>query len=626
MQLTRRMLLLSALVHRLSAQVKGKLTNDDQHQLSNMDMASDLLHGGLKVAPTVQSNIQPVYTRSYDNQRSCTTLAETTLTPANVGQLTKRFSLQMIGDARGAEAQPLLVPNVLMPCDGIVHDLAIVCAMSNLVWCFDANTGTLLWVQRLGNPIQGSNQIDAWKINDHWGILSTPVIDPETLILYAVAWSSSDGTQQKGVHALHALDIKTGAPVMPASSLENASYNPGHGLPTLTYKTMQRKQRAGLLFLKDVAGNKTIFVACGTISETSAGARGWVIAFAASTLTIAAAITTTSRYSGAGIWMAGQGLSSDKDGFIYAMTGNGGFDGITDFGESFIRLKFTPGNQTTGASLSIVDWWSPFSDSGRVGIDPTLPDIPGGTKLGPNVGYDDMDLGSGGPAIIGDAFIAGAGKDGILYVLKREAMGRTAPADFANPGPNYAKLASPPIWFTFYPGNGISSAPTKFTDLNRMYNNRTHHNHSTPVVYQSPTLGTMLFCWGENSQLRAWTINAAGVCTYQANSDMSASANAGVPPGGMPGAMICLSANGAVHGSAILWACVPYLDANKVISNGVLVAYAADVFAKRDDGSAQLRLLYQSPPFTFNKFCPPVVSGGKVYVATYDGKVDVYSV
>jgi outer membrane protein assembly factor BamB len=28
--------------------------------------------------------------------------------------------------------------------------------------------------------------------------------------------------------------------------------------------------------------------------------------------------------------------------------------------------------------------------------------------------------------------------------------------------------------------------------------------------------------------------------------------------------------------------------------------------------------------FSFSKFCPPVVANGKVYVTTYDGRVDVY--
>ena len=37
------------------------------------------------------------------------------------------------------------------------------------------------------------------------------------------------------------------------------------------------------------------------------------------------------------------------------------------------------------------------------------------------------------------------GKDGILYVVKRGAMGKTQPRDLDAPAGNYAKLAAPPI-------------------------------------------------------------------------------------------------------------------------------------------------------------------------------------
>ena len=47
------------------------------------------------------------------------------------------------------------------------------------------------------------------------------------------------------------------------------------------------------------------------------------------------------------------------------------------------------------------------------------------------------------------------------------------------------------------------------------------------------------------------------------------------------------------------------------------------------DGSKTLRLLWDSKripgnTFSHNKFGVPVVANGKVYVPTYDGRVDVY--
>ena len=42
--------------------------------------------------------------------------------------------------------------------------------------------------------------------------------------------------------------------------------------------------------------------------------------------------------------------------------------------------------------------------------------------------------------------------------------------------------------------------------------------HSTSVQYTSPIHGKMLFCWGENSPLRAWSLSPAGALTLLASS------------------------------------------------------------------------------------------------------------
>jgi hypothetical protein len=47
------------------------------------------------------------------------------------------------------------------------------------------------------------------------------------------------------------------------------------------------------------------------------------------------------------------------------------------------------------------------------------------------------------------------------------------------------------------------------------------------------------------------------------------------------------------------------------------------------DGTPRLKLLWHSDhipnnAFNHSKFCPPVVADGQIFVATYDGRVDVY--
>ena len=100
---------------------------------------------------------------------------------------------------------------------------------------------------------------------------------------------------------------------------------------------------------------------------------------------------------------------------------------------------------------------------------------------------------------------------------------------------------------------------------------------------------------------------------------MQASANM-PPPGGMPGSMCTLSANGSVANTGILWCTQPQGDANKTVTPGYLVAYAADSFA-----NGALVKLFDSRQhgitFMFDKFDPPIEWNGEVFVPDYGGNI-----
>ena len=573
-----------------------------------------------------------VLTRGYNNGRDGANPQEGVLMAAAVRTrgIRRLFSLPLPGDRRGAEAQPLIVPGVALP-GGRTRDLALLATMANQVFAFDANDGMPVWQRTLGTPITSSGQIDDHPINDHWGILSTPVVDAAAGVMYACAWISPDGSPGHAQHWLHALSIVDGQPVHQPLNLEGASYDPGHGLQVQTFASATRKQRASLLL-----ASATVFIAFGSLFETNRDSRGWIIACDTSSWRISAAWAGAAKGFGAGIWQAGSGLVADRDGFIYCMTGNGTFDAVTDWAESFLKLRYTQPAGRQAGSIGVVDWWTPYTDDGRSGLDPSGDEYTTPTPsnrrvytIDHNAGWDDMDLGSGGPVLIEDlGFIVGAGKDGVLYVVKRSAMGKTRPADLDAPAGNYSKLAAPPIWFTFYPGPQVSAAPNDISSLNQHFFQRTHHQHAAPIYWRSSEHGPMLFCWGENGNLRAWSVAANGVATYLACSAEVASAQSPVPSGGMPGGMMCLSANGAMPNTAVLWACIPYFDANTAVGPGRLLAYDATSFGTFGDGSKQLRVLWDSQEwnlgFSFCKFTPPVVANGKLYVPTYDARVDVY--
>jgi outer membrane protein assembly factor BamB len=573
-----------------------------------------------------------ILTRSYDAFRTGSNREETILTPKNVGSnlLVKTRSLHVDDDPR-LEAQPLYVSQIQMS-DGNVHDVVYVCTMANNVWAFDANAGQPIWQQptNLGRPIQPklthnprptSSEIDLWGINLLWGILSTPVIDLETKKLYAVAWTSPDGTVANGVHELHEVDItsghKTGRLKITASAPDQVPA--GHKAPT--FVSSKQKQRAALLLSTVNTGGhatKVLLVGCGMTHEEGDPTHGWLMAFELGPLRATAAWCTSPNGSGTGIWQAGQGPAVDGQGGIYVMTGNYGVEAAGggtappkdgDHPESIVKLDYTPAAGGGKAKLEPVGWFTPFQDSVR-------------NRHGDD-DFQDYDLGSAGPVPLpGMNLVVGAGKDGVLYVLDTDT------AKFGK-GSDFSKLKQSPIFFTYFPGFGIDAS--NVANLDHLFDGKTHHLHASPVFWVSPGRGPMLFCWGENETLRAWTIDRTGKTTFVAKSAEVASAGMG-GKGGMPGGFPIVTSNGGNPDTGIVWATAPISqDANRGVVDGILRAYDATALdpVNNGDGTPRLKLLWDSThipgnTFKFSKFCPPVVADGKVLVATYEGRVDIY--
>ncbi len=614
----------------------------------------------------------PWLTRAADNSRSGWNPNETQLTQASVLSkgIVRATIIPVFGDARGMEAQPLILPNVKRP-DGTTHDVMVLPSMANVVRGVDAHTGAALWSVTLGTPINGNTPtgprkpapdgcvglfptIDCHAINDKWGVLSTGVIDPDTQRVYLVAWISPDGTPQKASHSVFVLKVADGTQVVAPVPVKGTS-------GTQSYSSAMRKQRSSLV-LTDINGRKTVFWASGTVMETGNGAAGWIFAFDCATNSIAAALAT-SQGEGAGIWMGGQGLIADANGFLYALTGNGDFDGATQWGESFIKVKYTPSTTGVPANLKVVDHWTPWTDLVRSGQAPkpamklsgmsapseAAKPVGGGMNMSmkdaklvaqvndrgvPTLlvfpmatgGWSDEDWGSAGPACIFPIGVCiAAGKDGIGYPIKTANLGGTTPANLADPKANCEKLASAPVWLTMSPGP-VDPCPADATTLNFFPWGDTAHLHMTPVQFFDPVLKSWtIFVWGENSQLHKWAVSSTGALTYVAQSHEYASADVrGNPPGGMPGGFCTGSSNKADPNSAILVCTIPYGDANANVGNGRLLVY--DPVHLAADGS--LNILWDSQrwgvQFLFNKFNPPVIDGGQIYVPNYNGGVDLY--
>ncbi|MBV8105521.1 MAG: hypothetical protein JO223_13030 [Hyphomicrobiales bacterium] len=560
---------------------------------------------------------------------------------------------QVPGDARGLEAQPLILPRVRTATGP--RDVMVLASMSDVLRAVDPRDGSLLWETKLGLPVQGSGDIDMWKINDHWGCLSTGVIDPDTQRLYQSCWVSPNGSVDPKIARwyMFVVNLADGSLAVPPVQIEGVSKG-------LDFDAMPRKQRSSLVET-NVAGAKTVFGCSGTIFEVEKGAAGFCFAFDVASNRFTA-LLALSKGTGAGVWMGGQGVAADEAGDLYLVTGNGGFDGVDEFGESFVKLKYLPPTAGRQASLSVVGNWTPWTDAARIpsasgrragmaanmgatenhpsGAMITMAAAPG-TPL--KTAFDsrgrplllvfpqdpgrwsDEDWGSAGPACLFTIDICvAAGKDGIGYPVRASDPGSTTPADLADPKVNCGKLAAKPVWLTIDLGS-IDPCPADPKDLNFLPQGDTAHLHMTPVQYFDPLLRLWtIFAWGENGILRKWSVSPSDGLKLVGEGEEPASEDVnGRSPGGMPGGFCSGSSNGADPDTAIIACTVPYGDGNQKVVEGRLLVYDA---AHVTDG--RLRVIWDSRsaglPFVFNKFNPPVIDGGRIYVPDYSGGLGVY--
>ena len=185
--------------------------------------------------------------RGFEPSRSNVNLHETVLTQASVRQkgIRRLFTIPLYGDRRGTEATTLIAPTVKTR-DGKIRDLAIHGTMSNYVEAHDATTGQPIWRQHLGVAIQGTRAIDAYLINDHWGFLSTGILDLAEGAWGGVSWSSPDGSAAKASFLFHWISIVDGSPLAPPLSLNGGSITRAAGSPASDFRARSVSSVAAL--------------------------------------------------------------------------------------------------------------------------------------------------------------------------------------------------------------------------------------------------------------------------------------------------------------------------------------------------------------------------------------------
>ncbi len=514
-------------------------------------------------AADLRSSAVAVLTQHNDNGRTGMNLNETILNTGNVNP--KQFGLvftRAVDDQ--IYAQPLVMTNVSILGKG-THNLVIVATVNDTLYAFEADDpaiGRPYWTNSFINPpnivaprnsdMTGACGGGYQDFSGKLGIVGAPVIDPASGTLYVVARTKEFGTSY--VQKLHALDVVTGVE-RPNSPVVIAATN------GVVFDPYKQNQRPALTL-----ANGMVYIAWSSHCDWTPY-HGWVIGYnAANLLQAPISYNATPSGSQAGIWMSNQGPAADSDGNLYLSTGNGTFDGVDNFGESFLRL--TP----SGNDLTLTSWFTPYNYDSLNGAD--------------------ADLGSGGVLLIpGTTLLLSGGKSGpdgsVLYLVNRDNMG------------------------------GISSSGTVDDNIVQSWGIGAHSIHGGPVWWDGPN-GSFAYIWAASSDsLRQYQFSNG---LFDTNGYAQSTTIGG---GGQPGGILALSANGATAGSGVVWASInTTANANQATVAGTLHAYnAQDVGTElwnSDMVSARDSL------GNFAKFVAPTVVNGKVYMATFSNRLNVY--
>ena len=197
----------------------------------------------------------------------------------------------------------------------------------------------------------------------------------------------------------------------------------------------------------------------------------------------------------------------------------------------------------------------------------------------------------GGPLLIPNTtLLVGGGKDAVLRLVDTTNMGKFNSVQNSN-AQNIASATNPPIF-------------------------------GSPVYWNSPNLGPLVYMWGQGDFAKAWSFNA-GTSLLSTTPAMESTFES--TAGWNDQAALSISANGNSTGTGILWASMPFSG----ISNpgpvpGILYALDATNL-KTVLWDSQLNASRDSVG-NYAKFVPPTVANGKVYLATFSGQLVVYGV
>lgn len=509
-----------------------------------------------------------VLTQHNDNGRTGANLEETVLNTSNVNSNQFGLLAALAVDDQ-IYAQPLIMTNVSIAGKG-VHNLVIVATVNDSVYAFDADDPTVsapYWqTSFLGPTARAPRNTDmTGACGGNYQDFSGNIGIVGTPVIDPVSGTIYlvARTLENGttfVQRLHALDIATGLDRISPTVITATCAGTGAGsVGGVLTFDPQRANQRPGLTLV----NGVVYIAWSSHCDWGPY-HGWVIGYNATNLQQVVVFNDTPNGYNGGIWMSGQGLAVDTNGNFYLSTGNGTVDttGGPNRGESFLRL--TP----SGTNLTITSWFTPYN-----------------WQILEN---GDIDLGLGGLLLIpGTSLVFAGGKEGVAYLANRDNLG------------------------------GLSGGSSD-TNVVQSFQVSSDQIHGGPTWWNGPG-GPYGYIWPSSVYLQQYRFNS-GIGKF----NLPAMAQSPTPaPGGQPGGILTISANGTKAGSGIVWAAHQLTgDANQSVQPGILHAYDAANVAHELWNSEQLSA--RDAVGYFAKFVPPTVANGKVYLATFSGQLNVY--
>ena len=276
-----------------------------------------------------------------------------------------------------------------------------VATVGDELYALEASTGRVVWAKSVGTPVP-SEALPCGDIEPTVGIVGTPVIDPATATIYAVA-DTWDAKTEEAHHLLEGLNLATGE-----ETFSIRVDPPGADPKALLQRTALNLDQGRVIF--GFGGNDGDCGAYrGTVVSAPQSAGGeplfWRIPIAPPSST------------GGAVWGA-SGPAVDGAGAVYASTGNPN----PPAGKRATQFDYSDGMVELGLSDFHAD---PATEQ----------TAPLGWFKPPNweaASNSDADLGSAGPELLPGGLLFQAGKAGVGYLLDEAAMGSGAQAVYSH--------------------------------------------------------------------------------------------------------------------------------------------------------------------------------------------------